>query len=63
MLSEDRTQGFIFDKHEDDLDETFEVSVWGSAWLEAATRMAIGGTERKEFDRQLWLDSQGPVFS
>jgi hypothetical protein len=42
MLSEDRTQGFIFDKNEDDIAETFEVSVWGSAWLEAATRVGFG---------------------
>ncbi len=53
MLSEDRTQGFIFDRNEDDVAETFEVSVWGSAWLEAATRLGFGPTERKHHDRQV----------
>ena len=52
MLSEDRTNGFILDKHEDDVAETFEVSVWGSAWLEAATCLPFGPTVRKPYDRQ-----------
>ena len=36
MLSEDHKQGFIFDENRDELFETFEVSVWGSVWFEAA---------------------------
>jgi hypothetical protein len=47
MLSEDHTQGFIFDKNDDDVTETFEVSVWGSLWLEAATSLGFGSTEQK----------------
>jgi hypothetical protein len=50
MLSEGRTQGFIFDKNKDDLAETFEVSVWGSVWLGAATRLGFGPTERRHPD-------------
>jgi hypothetical protein len=42
MLSADQTQGFIFDKNDDDVAETFEVSVWGSRWLEAATSVGFG---------------------
>ena len=42
MLSEDGTQGFIFDKNEDDDTETFEVALWGSRWLEAAATCRIG---------------------
>lgn len=44
MLSEDRTQGFIFDKNEDDPEETFEISVWGSRWRAAASACGIGPT-------------------
>jgi len=41
ILSEDGTQGFIFDKNEDDDTATFEVALWGSRWLEAATICGI----------------------
>ena len=41
MLSEDGTQGFIFDKDVDDDIDTFEVALWGSRWLEAATTCGI----------------------
>jgi hypothetical protein len=41
MLSEDGTQGFIFDKNEDDDTDTFEVALWGSRWLEAAVTCGI----------------------
>ena len=44
MLSEDRTQGFIFDKNDSDATETFEISVWGSRWLAAASDCGIGST-------------------
>lgn len=47
ILSEDRTQGFIFDKNEDDIAQTFEVSLWGSAWLGAAARLGPEPTELK----------------
>jgi hypothetical protein len=47
MLSEDHTQGFIFDKNDGDVIETFEVSVWGSLWLDAATSLGFGSTEQK----------------
>jgi hypothetical protein len=49
MLSEDQTQGFIFDKNDDDVAEFFEVSVWGSRWLPSATSLGFGSTERKRF--------------
>jgi hypothetical protein len=42
LLSEDHTQGFIFDKNDDDATETFEISIWGSRWLAAATACGIG---------------------
>jgi hypothetical protein len=48
MLSDDRTQGFIFDKNEGDVAETFEVSVWGSRWLGVATSFGFGSTEQKQ---------------
>jgi hypothetical protein len=41
LLSEDYTQGFIFDRH-DDFVQNFEVSVWGSRWLAAASSLGIG---------------------
>jgi hypothetical protein len=44
MLSEDRTQGFIFDKNDDDANETFELSVWGSRWFVAATTCGIAAS-------------------
>jgi hypothetical protein len=41
MLSDDGTQGFIFDKNEDDDTNTFELAVWGSRWLEAGAACGI----------------------
>jgi hypothetical protein len=42
MLSEDRSQGFIFDQNDGDANETFEFSVWGSRWLAVATACGLG---------------------
>ena len=42
MLSEDRTQGFIFDQNDGDANEAFELSVWGSRWLAVATACGVG---------------------
>ncbi|ADW71543.1 hypothetical protein [Granulicella tundricola] len=41
LLSEDHTQGIIFDRH-DDFVQNFEASVWGSRWLAAASSLGIG---------------------
>jgi hypothetical protein len=46
MLSEDRTQGFIFDKNDSDATETFEISVGGRVGLQQRALVELGQRNR-----------------